>query len=78
MTEEQSAAERSAAERRRVTGRRREDAALDQATFAEAFVALRAIGWKVEEIGALGPDDVLEELIHHWIGAFEVAGERRV
>jgi len=30
----------SAAERRRVTGRRREDAALDQATFAEAFVAL--------------------------------------
>src|SRR2546427_5923570 len=44
MTEEQSAAERSAAqsaaERRRVTGRRREDAALDQATFAEAFVAL--------------------------------------
>src|SRR5213078_491173 len=37
---EQSAAERSAAERRRVTGRRREDAALDQATFAEAFVAL--------------------------------------
>lgn len=28
------------AERRRVTGRRREDAALDQATFAEAFVAL--------------------------------------
>jgi signal transduction histidine kinase len=36
MTEESSAA----AERRRVTGRRREDAALDQATFAEAFVAL--------------------------------------
>src|SRR5205814_10709750 len=30
----------SAAERRRVTGRRREDAALDQAAFAEAFVAL--------------------------------------
>jgi signal transduction histidine kinase len=29
-----------AAERRRVTGRRREDAALDQAAFAEAFVAL--------------------------------------
>jgi signal transduction histidine kinase len=27
-------------ERRRITGRRREDAALDQATFAEAFVAL--------------------------------------
>jgi signal transduction histidine kinase len=27
-------------ERRRVTGRRREDAALDQATFAEAFIAL--------------------------------------
>jgi len=36
MTEESS----TAAERRRVTGRRREDAALDQATFAEAFVAL--------------------------------------
>src|SRR2546430_11095094 len=32
--------ESSAAERRRVTGRRREDAALDQAAFAEAFVAL--------------------------------------
>ncbi len=32
--------EASAAERRRVTGRRREDAALDQAAFAEAFVAL--------------------------------------
>jgi signal transduction histidine kinase len=30
----------TAAERRRVTGRRREDAALDQAAFAEAFVAL--------------------------------------
>jgi signal transduction histidine kinase len=47
MTQEPSAAERAAeqaaeraAERRRVTGRRREDAALDQATFAEAFVAL--------------------------------------
>ena len=39
MTQEPTAAER-AAERRRVTGRRREDAALDQATFAEAFVAL--------------------------------------
>ncbi len=38
--EESSAAERSAAERRRVIGRRSEDAALDQATFAEAFVAL--------------------------------------
>jgi signal transduction histidine kinase len=32
--------EPTAAERRRVIGRRREDAALDQATFAEAFVAL--------------------------------------
>jgi len=30
----------SESERRRVSGRRREDAALDQATFAEAFVAL--------------------------------------
>jgi signal transduction histidine kinase len=30
----------TASERRRVIGRRREDAALDQATFAEAFVAL--------------------------------------
>lgn len=30
----------SASERRRIVGRRREDAALDQATFAEAFVAL--------------------------------------
>jgi signal transduction histidine kinase len=33
-------AQQIAAERRRVTGRRREDAALDQAAFAEAFVAL--------------------------------------
>ena len=32
--------QQSDSERRRVSGRRREDAALDQATFAEAFVAL--------------------------------------
>jgi len=32
--------QQSESERRRVSGRRREDAALDQATFAEAFVAL--------------------------------------
>ena len=46
MTEQQSppdparTEQQIAAERRRVTGRRREDAALDQAAFAEAFVAL--------------------------------------
>lgn len=46
MTEQQSprdparTEQQLAAERRRVTGRRREDAALDQAAFAEAFVAL--------------------------------------
>src|SRR5882724_9627931 len=41
----------------------------------EAFVALGAIGWEIEEIGALGPNDIFEELPYHRIGAFEIACE---
>ena len=45
---------------------------------AEPLVALRAIGRQINEVGALRPDDVLEQPIDHRVGALEAAGHRRV
>jgi len=45
---------------------------------AESLIALRAIRRQIEEIGALRPDDILKQPVHHGIGAFERAGQRGI
>src|ERR1035441_7631887 len=47
------------------------DIDLGVASPTHAFVALRAIGGDVDEIGALGPVDVVVELVEHRVGAGE-------
>ena len=45
---------------------------------AKALVALRTIGGQIQEVRALGPDDVFEQAVGHRIAAFKAAGQRRV
>jgi hypothetical protein len=43
---------------------------------AEAFVALRTIGWHAQEIATLAPLDVRLELVEVRVGALEAPAER--
>ncbi len=45
---------------------------------SHSLVTLRAIGWQVQKVRPLSPDDVLEQLIDHRVAALERAGHRRI
>lgn len=45
---------------------------------AEAFIALGTVCGNLDEVGSLGGNNIFVELVGHFIGAFEGAGERGV